>query len=211
LCRRGRRESSSSYYSRRTTTSRAHSAASSISTRSTRFLANPTTLRSSATSLARACSRRCSSSWRARSRMCHRRAGASIRSRNFCTWRSLNCLPISPDYRSGGASGINRLQTESRLPPIGPLPPRLSPRPKLTRSLHDEVWPDQIPTKHLEHLCAAEGHKALGVGMLPSQSENKSPRAADAIKQTANKHSLTVLKFDGVGEPVHRLPQMHWL
>jgi hypothetical protein len=79
--------------------------------------------------------------------------------------------------------------------------------PKANTSLHDEVWPDQIPTKHLEHLCAAEGHQALRVGMLPSQSENKSPRAADAIKQTTNKHSLTVLKFDGVGEPVHRLPQ----
>jgi hypothetical protein len=75
------------------------------------------------------------------------------------------------------------------------LPSRLSPRPKLTRSLHDEVWLNQIPTKYLEHLCAAEGHQALGVGMLPSQFENKSPRAADAIKQTTNKHSLTVLEL----------------
>jgi hypothetical protein len=54
------------------------------STRSTRFPANLTTLRSPVTSQARACSRRCSRLWRVRWRTCRRRAGASIRSRNSC-------------------------------------------------------------------------------------------------------------------------------
>ena len=76
------------------------------STRSTRLPANPTTLRSSATSQARASSRRCSSSWRARSRVCRRRAAASIPSRNShagCSGLGLRCttLPILSFAGSG--------------------------------------------------------------------------------------------------------------
>jgi hypothetical protein len=59
-------------------------AASSISTRSTRYRASPTIPRSPATYRARACSRRCSRSWKAPSPACRRRAAASIRSRNSC-------------------------------------------------------------------------------------------------------------------------------
>jgi hypothetical protein len=61
------RTSSSSCCSRPTTTSNAPSAASSTSTRSTRSAASPTTRRSPVTCRARACSRRCSRSWKARS------------------------------------------------------------------------------------------------------------------------------------------------
>ena len=85
LCRRGRREHHpQAACSRPTTMSSAPSAASSISTRSTRFRASPTIPRSPATCRARACSRRCSRSWKAPSRACRRRAAASIRSRNSC-------------------------------------------------------------------------------------------------------------------------------
>ena len=48
--------------------------------------------RHAATSQARACSRRYSSSWSARSRVCHRRAAANIRSRNSC--RSIPKYPV---------------------------------------------------------------------------------------------------------------------
>ena len=78
------RTSSSSCCSPPTTTSSARSAASSTSTRSTRFRASPTTRRSPATCRARACSRRCSRSWKAPSLRCRRRAAASIRSRSSC-------------------------------------------------------------------------------------------------------------------------------
>src|SRR6266699_2486144 len=80
----GRRTSSSSCCNPPTTTSSAPSVASSISTRSTRSAASPTTLRSPATSRARACNRPCSRSWKAPSHRCRRRADASIRSRNSC-------------------------------------------------------------------------------------------------------------------------------
>ena len=49
-----------------------------------KICASPTTPRSPATYRARACSRRCSRSWRARSPPCRRRAAASIRSRSSC-------------------------------------------------------------------------------------------------------------------------------
>ena len=65
-----------------TTTSSAPSAASSTSTRSTRSRASRRTRRSPATSPARACSRRCSRSSRARWPTCRRRAGASTRTRS---------------------------------------------------------------------------------------------------------------------------------
>src|ERR1700722_13734877 len=67
------RTSSSSCCSRPTTMSSARSAASSTSTRSTRSAASRTTPRSPATCRARACSRRCSRSWKARSRRCRRK------------------------------------------------------------------------------------------------------------------------------------------
>jgi ATP-dependent protease HslVU (ClpYQ) ATPase subunit len=59
-----------------------HRAASSTSTRSTRSGARTRTLRSLATSPARACSRPCSRSWKAPLPMCRRRVDASIRTRS---------------------------------------------------------------------------------------------------------------------------------
>ena len=84
------------------------------------------TLPSSATSLARACSRRCSSSWRARPRMCHRRAGASIRSRNSCRSTPpisyLSAAARSPASRKSFQRAAGRARSVSAPEFVGRLP-----------------------------------------------------------------------------------------
>jgi energy-coupling factor transporter ATP-binding protein EcfA2 len=62
------------------------SAGSSISTRSTKSAASPTTPPSPATCRARVCSRRCSRSWKALWPRFRPKVAASIRSRNSCRW-----------------------------------------------------------------------------------------------------------------------------
>ncbi len=87
-----------------TTTSSAPSAASSTSTRSTRSPASARTPPSPATSRARACSRRCSRSSRARWPTCRRRAGASTRSRSS----SRSTPPTSSSSAAAPSSGSTR-------------------------------------------------------------------------------------------------------
>ena len=85
LCRRGRREHHPQAAAVRRLQRRARAARHRLYRRDRQdFAASPTTPRSPATCRARACSRRCSRSWKAPSPRCRRRAAASIRSRNSC-------------------------------------------------------------------------------------------------------------------------------
>ena len=99
------RTSSSSCCRPPTTMSSGRSAASSISTRSTRSAASRTTPRSPATCRARACSRRCSRSWKAPSPRCRRRAAASIRSRSSCR----STRPTSCSSAAAPSPGLEKI------------------------------------------------------------------------------------------------------
>jgi hypothetical protein len=89
------------------------SAASSTSTRSTRSPARATTRRSPATCRARACSRRCSRSSRARWPRCRPRAAASTRSRSSCrSTRPTSCS--SAAARSSGSRTSSRTASARR-------------------------------------------------------------------------------------------------
>jgi ATP-dependent Clp protease ATP-binding subunit ClpX len=61
--------------------------------------------RSRATCRARACSRRCSRSWKARSRRCRRRADASIRSRSSCR----STRPTSCSCAAARSPGLDKI------------------------------------------------------------------------------------------------------
>ena len=93
------------------------SAASSISTRSTRSAGNPTIRRSPATCRARACSRRCSRSWKAPSLRCLRKAAASTRSRSSCrSTRPTSCSSAaarSPGSRRSSPRAAGRPRSAS--------------------------------------------------------------------------------------------------
>ena len=93
LCRRGRREHHPQAAAVRRLQCREGAARHRLHRRSRQDLAaSPTTRRSPATCRAKACSRRCSRSWKAPSPPCRRRAAASIRSRNSCRWiRPTSC------------------------------------------------------------------------------------------------------------------------
>ena len=104
------RTSWSACCSRRTSTWSTPSTASSTSTRSTRSRARARTRASRATCRAKACSRRCSRSSRARSPTFRRRAGASIRSRS--TSRS---TPKDILFVCGGAfEGLEKIVERAR-------------------------------------------------------------------------------------------------
>ena len=186
LCRRGRREHHpQAAAGRPTTMSSGRSAASSISTRSTRSAASPTTRRSPATCRARACSRRCSRSWKAPSPPCRRRAGASIRSRSSCR----STPPTSCSSAAAPSPGLEKIISAARQglghrlrrrgAPPGRTPHRRDPA-RGGAGGSAEVRPD--PGIHRPSAGArdAGGPRREGAGRDPDPAEERAGQAVSA-------------------------------
>src|SRR5450631_849190 len=132
------RTSFSSCCSPPTTISNEPSAASSISTKSTRSVASPITPRSPATCRARACSRRSSRSWKGPSPRCLRRAAASTPSRSSCR----STPPTSCSYAAALLAALRR----SSRPEVGQPRSVSGPRcpDRKTGEIFREVEPEDL-------------------------------------------------------------------